>query len=106
MEQMIKVYEEYEKPIISMQKVDKQDVIHYGIMTGSWDNKEQTILKLGSIVEKPTVDYAEDYLSVATIKDIINGTNIFINSLICAIVSLHKFIVLEKVVIINITTKI
>ena len=69
MEQMIKVYEEYEKPIISMQKVDKQDVIHYGIMTGSWDNKEQTILKLGSIIEKPTVDYAEDYLSVATIKD-------------------------------------
>ena len=54
------------KPVISMHEVPKQDVIHYGIMTGNWDNKEQTVLKLRQITEKPSVDYAEDYLSVQT----------------------------------------
>ena len=68
MQQMIEVYEKYEKPIISMQEISKQDVIHYGIMSGNWDNKEQTILKLGKITEKPSVSYAKDYLSVPTQK--------------------------------------
>ena len=66
MQQMIELYEKYEKPIISMHKVPKNDVIHYGIMSGSWNNKEQTILNLNNIIEKPSIDYAEDFLSIAT----------------------------------------
>ncbi len=68
MKQMIEIYEKYEKPIISMQKVSKQDVIHYGIMTGSWNDNDQKILKLRKIVEKPSIDYAEDFLSVSTLE--------------------------------------
>ena len=66
MEQIMEVYEKYEKPIISMHEVPKQDVVHYGIMSGSWDDTEQTVLKLSKIAEKPTIDYAEDFLSVST----------------------------------------
>jgi len=66
MSQMINVYEKYRMPIISMHKIEKENVVHYGIMHGKWENKEETILKLDEIKEKPSVDYAEDYLSVST----------------------------------------
>lgn len=66
MEQMIDAYEESGKSIISMHAVPKDDVVHYGIMTGQWEDKEQKLLKLTQIAEKPTVEYAQDYLSVST----------------------------------------
>lgn len=66
MEQMIDCYEQTGLPVISMHPVDKEDVIHYGIMTGEWENKEQTILKISEMSEKPTVEYAQDNLSVKT----------------------------------------
>ncbi|MCR4939973.1 MAG: hypothetical protein K5930_07705 [Treponemataceae bacterium] len=69
MVQMIETYEQYGKPIISIHEIPKEDVIHYGILTGNWDNKEETVLKLKQIIEKPSVDYAKDYLSVPTRKN-------------------------------------
>ena len=63
---MIRAYEKYGLPIVSMHPVSKQDVIHYGIMHGQWEDRGETVLKLDEIKEKPAVDYAEDYLSVAT----------------------------------------
>ena len=38
-------------------------------MHGKWENKEETVLKLDQIKEKPTIDYAEDYLNVSTKKE-------------------------------------
>lgn len=64
--QMIEAYEKSGLPVISMHAVLKADVVHYGIMTGQWEDKEQTLLKLTEIKEKPTVEYAEDYLKVHT----------------------------------------
>ena len=64
MQQMIDAFEKTGLPIVSMHNVDKQDVVHYGVMHGQWEDKEQTILKLDQIVEKPSVEYAEDYLKV------------------------------------------
>ena len=69
MSQMINAYEKYRLPVISMHKVEKENVVHYGIMHGKWENKEETVLKLDQIKEKPTVDYAEDYLNVSTKKE-------------------------------------
>lgn len=66
MEQMIDSYEKTGLPVISMHTVDKNDVVHYGIMTGQWENNEENILKITQMVEKPSVQFAEDYLSVAT----------------------------------------
>lgn len=64
--QMIDMYEKKGLSIISMHTVPKDDVVHYGILHGEWENKEQTLLKLDSIVEKPTCDYATDFLNVKT----------------------------------------
>lgn len=66
MSQMIDVYEKYGTPIISLHTVPKQDVVHYGIMHGLWEDPDETVLKLDEIKEKPSVDYAEDYLNVKT----------------------------------------
>ena len=52
--------------MISMHTVDPEDVVHYGIMHGQWENSEQRLLKLDEIKEKPTVDYAKEYLNVPT----------------------------------------
>ncbi|MCM1381945.1 MAG: sugar phosphate nucleotidyltransferase, partial [Muribaculaceae bacterium] len=62
-EQMIDAYEKMGLPIISMKRVPLHDVVHYGIMHGQWDNKEETLLKLDAICEKPTEEYAEDNLN-------------------------------------------
>ncbi|MCR5507789.1 MAG: hypothetical protein K6F34_03790, partial [Lachnospiraceae bacterium] len=33
---------------------------------GKWDDEEENVMELDEIKEKPDVDYAEDYLAVAT----------------------------------------
>ena len=65
MEQMIDAYESCNLPVVSMHRIPKKDVVHYGIMAGNWEDKEQTMLKLTKFCEKPTEAYAEDYLRVA-----------------------------------------
>ena len=69
MEQMIDAYEVCGLPVVSMHKVPKKDVVHYGIMAGEWEDKEQTVLKLSGFCEKPAEDYAQEYLKVATKKE-------------------------------------
>lgn len=66
MTQMIQIYEKYGLPVISMHRVLKQDVVHYGIMHGQWENAEESVLKLDEIKEKPSIEYAEDHLGVKT----------------------------------------
>ena len=38
-------------------------MVHYGILHGIWDENE-ILMKVDAMVEKPTDDYAEEYLSV------------------------------------------
>ncbi len=66
MTQMIRIYEDYGLPVVSMHPVPKQDVVHYGILHGRWEDAGETVLKLDEIKEKPDVGYAEDYLRVRT----------------------------------------
>lgn len=68
MMQMIEAYENIGTTVVSMHTVPKKEVVHYGIMHGEWENQEQTLLKIDEMAEKPTVDYAEDFLSVRTKK--------------------------------------
>lgn len=68
MQQMVDAYENCGMPMISMHTADPEDVVHYGIMHGEWESNEQRVLKLDEIKEKPTVDYAREYLNVP-IKD-------------------------------------
>jgi len=75
--QMIEIYEKYEKPVISMHTVDKSEVVHYGIMTGDWSDKEQKLLKIKEMCEKPSVEYAEKHLSVSNKESQQNFYSVF-----------------------------
>lgn len=75
--QMIHAYEETGLPVISMHKVEENEVVHYGIMSGQWEDKKETLLKLEQIYEKPSVEYAQDYLRVKTKHDPSNYYAVF-----------------------------
>lgn len=64
--QLMEAYEKYGKTMISMQGVDLEEVSHYGILCGSWENTEQNLLNVTSMVEKPDKSYAQEYLKVQT----------------------------------------
>lgn len=67
--QIIDAYEECGKTMISMQSVPLEDVSHYGILCGTWENDDENLLKVTSMVEKPDVADAKDGLRVKTRKD-------------------------------------
>lgn len=62
--QLIDAYEKYNQPMVAVHSIPLSDVIHYGIFSGTWENKEETILKLTDIAEKPDTVYAKEYLGV------------------------------------------
>lgn len=62
--QMIDSYMQIGKPMVSIIETPLEEVVHYGIIHGIWENSDETILKVDSMVEKPTDDYAEEYLGV------------------------------------------
>ncbi len=62
MSQLIDAYERTGLPVVSMHSVPLSDVVHYGMMHGQWENKEQTLLKLDAFCEKPSCEYAEEFL--------------------------------------------
>lgn len=63
MTQLIKAYETCGLPMVSMHKVPLEDVVHYGIMHGQWEDKQQTLLKLDAFCEKPSCEYAQEFLN-------------------------------------------
>lgn len=62
--QFIEAYEKYNKPMVAIHPIPLQDVSHYGIMAGYWDNREETILHMTQFYEKPKVSFAEENLAV------------------------------------------
>lgn len=62
--QFIEAYEKYNKPMVAIHPIPLQDVSHYGIMAGYWDNREETILHITKFCEKPKVSFAEENLAV------------------------------------------
>jgi len=61
-EQLIEAYEKLNSPLVSIHKTPLKKVVHYGILAGTWEDKDETILKVHEFKEKPTVEYAGDYL--------------------------------------------
>lgn len=62
--QVLNAFYETGKTLVAMQEVQLENVVHYGILHGIWNNDEETILSTDTMVEKPTDDYAEQYLFV------------------------------------------
>ena len=62
--QLIEEYERYNKLIVGLYPVALGDVSHFGIMTGVWEDKDERILNVSTVKEKPTSSYAEEFLGV------------------------------------------
>jgi len=62
--QLIDAYEKFGKPMISIQPIDLASVGNYGVVTGVWENANENFLDISDIIEKPSSDYAENYLKV------------------------------------------
>ncbi|MCM1126514.1 MAG: sugar phosphate nucleotidyltransferase [Lachnospiraceae bacterium] len=63
--QLLNAYEQFGQPMTAVHSVELPEVVHYGIFSGVWENKEETVLRLTAIAEKPSCEEARDYLSVA-----------------------------------------
>lgn len=63
-EQFIHAYNECEGAMVTIHEVPEEDVVHYGIVHGQWINKEETLMQMDCIYEKPSLDYAKCNLGV------------------------------------------
>ena len=50
--------------MVAAQRVPVSEVGSYGVFSGVWENASETIFKCTCISEKPTADYAREYLSM------------------------------------------
>ena len=66
--QLLNVYEQYGQDVVAVQGVPLTDVVNYGIFSGVWENKEETVLKVTGIEEKPDRIKAKDFLCVPSRK--------------------------------------
>ena len=61
--QIIEAYKECGRTLVSITEVPLEKVVHYGILHGVWD-EDEILMKADRMVEKPTDDYAREYLGV------------------------------------------
>lgn len=64
--QLIEAFEELNKPMVAVHQISLEEVSRYGIVSGSWENKEKTIMNITQIEEKPTVSYAYNHLRMSS----------------------------------------
>lgn len=62
--QMIEQYELYNKLMVSIHSIPLAEVSHYGILSGTWEDKNETVLNISQMNEKPKASYAEEFLGV------------------------------------------
>lgn len=62
--QLIEKYEQYNKLMVSIHSIPLEEVSHYGILSGTWEDKNETVLSISQMTEKPKASYAEEFLGV------------------------------------------
>ena len=62
--QLIEKYEQYNKLMVAIHPIPLAEVSHYGILTGTWEDKNETELAISQMTEKPKASYAEEFLGV------------------------------------------
>ena len=62
--QLIEKYEQYNKLMVSIHSIPLSEVSHYGILSGMWEDKNETALTVSQMNEKPKASFAEEFLGV------------------------------------------
>lgn len=68
--QMIEAYERTGMLTISLDEVELERVGQYGIMTGDFIDDDQRLMQVEQMVEKPTADYANEFMGVKDKKGV------------------------------------
>jgi len=63
-QQLIEIYEKYNKPMVAIHDIPLETVSHYGVMTGVWEDRNETEMNITSLCEKPKASYAEEFLAM------------------------------------------
>ena len=62
--QLIEAYERTNSLTLGLYPVNVKEVSHFGIMSGVWEDKRNTVLNVSVLREKPKSSYAEEFLGV------------------------------------------
>jgi len=62
--QLIEAYERYNCLMLGLYPVPVSTVSHFGIMSGVWEDKDERVLHVHTLLEKPKASYAEEFLGV------------------------------------------
>jgi len=62
--QLMHQYDVVRKSMVAVHSVPLDDVHNYGVFAGNWENSERTVMEVHRIKEKPTREYAADYLGM------------------------------------------
>ena len=62
--QLIEAYERYNRLMLGLYPVSLSTVSHFGVMSGVWEDKDERVLHVNTLVEKPKASYAEEFLGV------------------------------------------
>lgn len=62
--QLIEKYEQYNKLMVAIHDIPLAEVSHYGILSGTWEDKDEIVLNVSQMNEKPKASFAEEYLGV------------------------------------------
>jgi UTP-glucose-1-phosphate uridylyltransferase/mevalonate kinase len=65
-EQLLEAYDKTKKNTLSIHKIEIEDVINYGLVTGKWldQDPDERMMEVQKIVEKPSEEYAKEFLQV------------------------------------------
>ena len=75
--QIIEAYEQTGMLTLSLDEVELERCNHYGILTGDFIDKDRRLMQVNKIVEKPTMDYAQDYMGVKDQKGVKHYYSVF-----------------------------
>lgn len=62
--QLIEEYEKNNTLMVAIHEIPLNEVSRYGITTGFWEDKHETIMNVNTFTEKPKKSYAEEFLGV------------------------------------------
>ena len=66
--QVMDAYKECGCALVSITEIPLEKVVHYGILHGVWSDSAETMMKADRMAEKPTDDFAKEYLGVRNAK--------------------------------------
>ncbi|MBR1449731.1 MAG: hypothetical protein IJ588_14325 [Prevotella sp.] len=66
--QLIEAYERFNKLLVGLYPVALDQVSHFGIMSGVWEDQDERVLQVNGLSEKPKASHAEEFLGVRNKK--------------------------------------